>query len=289
MTRRDILTAVPTSFHADGTLDEAGSRAIFRYVAQSGNEGAFVLGTTGEFPAVDDAEFTILVRTAIEELGAAMRVVVHVGQPSAFEAVRRTRIARSLGATEFAALTPYYLPTSETGLFDYFAQLSDAVGDGELFVYIYPARSGNVISADLLARLAELPNIVGAKVSELPLATIAEYRAAVPDTFLIYTGADRDLVDAAHAGAQGVISGVSSVLPKPFRALAAAAEGGQDEAIAAAQNDVDDVVRVIGGDMARMKAAYRLMGIADGVCRMSLDAPDADAIGELERVISAYR
>lgn len=289
MTRRDILTAIPTSFHADGTLDEVGSRAIFRYVAQSGNEGAFVLGTTGEFPAVDDAEFTVLVRTAIEELSDSMRVVVHVGQPSAFEAVRRTRIARQLGATEFAALTPYYLPTSDAGLYEYFSQLSEAVGEGELYVYIYPARSGNVIGAALLARLAELPNIVGAKVSELPLATIAEYRAAVPEDFIIYTGADRDLVDAAPAGAQGVISGVSSVLPKPFRALAAAAEGGRVEDIAAAQIDVDDVVRVIGGDMARMKAAYRLMGIADGVCRMSLDSPDADAVSELERVIAAYR
>lgn len=289
MTRRDILTAVPTSFNTDGTLDVEGSRAIFRYVAASGNEGAFVLGTTGEFCAVDDAEFTTLVAAAIEEMAGAMRVVVHVGQPSAFEAVRRTRIARALGATEFAALTPYYLPASEAGVYDYFSQLSAAVGDGELYVYIYPARSGNVVSAALLTRLAELPNVVGAKVSELPLEMIAEYRAAVPDGFLIYTGADRDLVHAADAGAQGVVSGVSSVLPKPFRALAEAADSGEREAISAAQDDVDDIVRVIGGDMARMKAAYKIMGIADGVCRMSLDAPDETALAELERVIHAYR
>lgn len=50
MTRYDILTAIPTAFGRDGTLDLEGSRAIFRYVAASGNEGAFVLGTTGEFP-----------------------------------------------------------------------------------------------------------------------------------------------------------------------------------------------------------------------------------------------
>lgn len=289
MTRRDIVTAVPTSFHRDGTLDEAGSRAIFRYVGESGNEGAFILGTTGEFPAVDDGEFETLVRIALEELAGRMRVVVHVGQPSAFEAVRRVEVARRLGATEFAALTPYFLPATDEALFEYFSAIAEAVGDGALFVYIYPKRSGIEISPQLLARLAGLPAVVGAKVSELTLAEIAAYRAVVPDEFVIYTGADRELVAAGAAGAQGVVSGVSSVLPKPFRALAAAADGGDAAVIAAAQAAVDDAVGVIGGDMARMKTAYRSMGIADGVCRMALAEPDAEAIQDIERVVAAYR
>lgn len=289
MTRRDIVTAVPTSFHRDGTLDLEGSRAIFRYVARSGNEGAFVLGTTGEFPAVDDAEFAQLVVAAIEELAPAMRVIVHVGQPSAFEAVRRVETARRLGATEFAALTPYYLPATEDAVFDYFRKVSDAVGDGSLFVYVYPKRSGIEVSPQLMARLAELPTVVGAKVSELTLDDIAAYRAVVPEDFVIYTGADRDLVAAGEVGAQGVVSGISSVLPKPFRALAAAADGADAAARAQAQAAVDDVVSVIGGDMARMKAAYRAMGVADGVCRMALDEPDDAALAEIDRVLDSYR
>lgn len=289
MTRRDIVTAIPTSFHRDGTLDEDGSRAIFRYVGESGNEGAFVLGTTGEFPAIDDEEFETLVRLALEELADRMRVIVHVGQPSAYEAIRRVRIAQQLGATEFAALTPYYLPVSDDALFEYFSAVADAVGDGSLFVYIYPKRSGIEVSPALLARLAELPAIVGAKISELPLDDIAAYRAVVPDDFVLYTGADRDLVAAGRVGAQGVVSGVSSVLPKPFRALAEAADRGDSGELAAAQAAVDDVVGVIGGDMARMKAAYRALGVADGVCRMALDAPDDAAIAAIDRVLAAYR
>lgn len=289
MTRRDILTAIPTSFREDGTLDEEGSRAIFRYVARSGNEGAFVLGTTGEFPAVDDAEFETLVAAAIEELAPTMRVVIHVGHTSAYGAVRRVEIARRLGAREFAALTPYYLPATDDAIFDYFRRVSDAVGDRQLYVYIYPARSGNAVSPALLARLAALPAIVGAKVSELSLDDLAAYRAVVSDDFILYTGADRDLAHAGDVGAQGVISGVSSVLPRPFRALAAAADSGDADALGTAQAAVDDVVAVIGGDMARMKTAYRLMGIADGTCRMSIPAPTPTAIAEIERVIAAYR
>ena len=289
MTRRDIVTAIPTSFNRDGTLDEDGSRAIFRYVGESGNEGAFVLGTTGEFPAIDDDEFERLVRIALEELSSRMRVIVHVGQPSAFEAVRRVEIARRLGVREFAALTPYYLPATDDAVYGYFAAVSAAIGDESLFIYIFPNRSGIPVSPQLLARLAELPSVIGAKVSELSLDEIAAYRAVVPEDFIIYTGADRDLVAAGEVGAQGVVSGVSSVLPKPFRALAQAADSGDPAQVVAAQAAVDDVVSVIGGDMARMKAAYRSLGVADGVCRMALGEPDESALTEIERVLAVHR
>ncbi|WP_347754926.1 dihydrodipicolinate synthase family protein [Agrococcus sp. ProA11] len=285
----DILTAVPTSFLPDGSLDVPGSRAILEHVGRSGNEGAFVLGTTGEFPVIEEAEFATLTRLAMDTLGDTMRVVVHVGHPSAYGALRRLAIARDAGATEVAAITPYYLPASEQGIVEYFSQLAAAADGIALWIYIYPARSGNAVSPALLAELATLPGVVGAKVSELSLEQIQAYRDAVPEHFVLYTGADRDLVAAAGSGAQGVVSGVSSVLPRPFRALADAAAAEDAQAIDEAQRQVDDVVSIIGGDMARMKVALRLLGVADGTCRMMLDAPDAAAIGEIERVVAAYR
>lgn len=289
MTRYDILTAIPTAFHRDGSLDLEGSRSIFRFVGESGNEGAFVLGTTGEFPAVDVGEFTALVRTALEELTDRMRVIVHVGRPSTFEAVRLVAIAKGLGATEFAALTPYYLKSSDDTIFEYFERVSDAVGDGRLYVYIYPARSGNPVSVDLLVRLAKLPNVVGAKVSELSLDDIAAYRAAVPADFELYTGADRDLIAAVDAGAQGVVSGVSSVTPKPFRALADAGRSGDSTAIATAQEAVDEVVSLIGGDMARMKEAYRVLDVTDAHCRMAIAEPTDAERAAVATVVAAHR
>lgn len=288
MTRYDILTAIPTAFHRDGSLDLEGSRAIFRYVGSSGNEGAFVLGTTGEFPAVDVEEFRALVSAAVEELADRMRVIVHVGRPSAFEAVRLVQIARELGATEFAALTPYYLRSTDDAVFEYFGQVSDAVGDGRLYVYVYPARSGNPVSPELLVRLAALPNVVGAKVSELSLDDIAAYRAVVPADFELYTGADRDLIAAVEVGAQGVVSGVSSVTPKPFRALADAGREGDEAALAAAQSAVDEVVASIGGDMARMKEGYRVLGVTDAYCRMAIAEPDEAGREEVARVVRAH-
>lgn len=291
MSRHEILSAIPTSFHPDGSLDLAGSTSIFRHVARSGNEGAFVLGTTGEFPAIEREEFTTLVHAAALELADHMRVIVHVGHASAYEATARVRAAAGAGVTEFAALTPYYLPSTDAEILEYFTQVAGEVAEvagGRLYIYIYPARSGNQVGPALLAELAQLPSVVGAKVSELTLSDISAYRQATPDSFEIYTGADRDLVAAGPAGADGVVSGVSSVFPGPFRALADAARSGDELAVATAQADVDRVVTGIGGNMARMKAALRLMGIADGVCRMSLAPPDAAAMREIENLVAEF-
>lgn len=289
MRSREILTAVPVAFHDSGELDLDGSREILRFVAASGNEGAFVLGTTGEFPSLSFEERTALVSASIEELAPHMRVIVHVGGASTFEALRLVAQAREAGAKEIAVLTPYYLTATDQALLDYYTAITAAADGLDVYIYVFRAVSGNFISNELMAKLANLPNVVGAKVSDEPLEQIRAYREVVPEGFFIYTGADRDLGRAADFGAQGVISGVSSVLPKPFRALAAAHASGDAAEIESAQRAVDDVVDVIAGNMGRMKAAYALLGVRGGTTRMAIEAPSAEVLAEIERVVTLYR
>ena len=289
MTRRDILTAVPVAFRPDGSLDLAGSREILEYVARSGNEGAFVLGTTGEFPSLSFEERGELARASVEILSPVMRVVVHVGAASTYEALRYVAQAREAGATEVAAITPFYLAATDAAIYEYYRAIAEAADGLDVYVYVYRAVSGNFINNELMSRLALLPHVVGAKVSDEPLAQIAAYRSVVPESFLIYTGSDRDLARAEKYGAQGVVSGISSVLPKPFRALAAAADSGDQVALDRAQADVDDAVDSVQGNMARMKAAYRALGVNGGTVRMAIEEPDAGSIAEIERAVAAYR
>lgn len=288
MTRRDILTAVPVAFHEDGRLDLDGSREILEYVAKSGNEGAFVLGTTGEFVSLSFEERGALTALSLEVLSPVMRVVVHVGGASLYDSLRYLQQARDAGATEVAVLTPYYLTATDAALLHYFTQISAAADGISVYAYVFRAVSGNFIGNELMARVAQLPNFVGAKVSDEPLEQLAAYRAVVPESFIIYTGSDRDLARAADYGAQGVISGISSVLPKPFRALAAAAASGDAAALAAAQGAVDDAVDTIQGNMGRMKAAYRELGVNGGTVRMAIEAPSPAALLEIERVVASY-
>lgn len=289
MKTREILTAVPVAFHPDGALDLAGSREILRFVAQSGNEGALVLGTTGEFPSLSFEERSALVEASIEELSPHMRVIVHVGSASTYQALQCVAQAKAAGATEIAVLTPYYLKATDAALLEYFTAVSNAADGLDMYIYVFRAVSGNFVSAELMATLAQLPNVVGAKISDETLEQVAAYRAVVPAEFLLYTGSDRDLGRAEAYGAQGVISGVSSVFPKPFRALAAA-HAGQDAAeISAAQTAVDAVVDAIAGNMGRMKAAYKILGINGGTTRMAIEAPTTAVLAQIEDAAALYR
>ncbi|GAA1487923.1 dihydrodipicolinate synthase family protein [Brachybacterium sacelli] len=279
--RPEVITAVPTGFTPTGEVDLEASRAILEFVAASGNEGAFPLGTTGEFPSLSRQERGGLAALAVQVLSPHMRVIVHVGAASLFEVLRHIEQAREAGAREIAVLTPYYLPITDQALLDFFTAVDRASSGLRVFVYVYAKRSNNAVSPRVMQDLSRLPNIAGAKVSEEPLSLLGEYRDVVPEDFTLYTGADRDLLGVSEHGAQGVVSGVSSVLPKPFRAAAEGARS-RDEV----QADVDQAVSAIAGDVGRMHYAYELLGVRSGTCRMSIEAPDEQARAAVEEAVT---
>lgn len=286
--QREIITALPTAFHLDGSLNLEGTREIFRKAAASGVQGALVLGTTGEFVSLSYEERGQIVGIAVEEF-AQMRCIVQVGAASLFEVLRLIDQARAAGVTELAVMTPFFLPVTDAEMLRFYTAVSAASDGFDVYVYVFRARTGNFITAEVMAKIAKLPNIVGAKVSDEPMTRLAEYRAVVPDEFIIYTGSDRDIAKVAEYGAQGVVSGIASTLPKPFTDIVAQLTTGvDDEALAAAQEAVDDVVDTVKGDMARMKAALRMQGVDAGWPRMSLEEPDVAALADLERVVKLY-
>jgi 4-hydroxy-tetrahydrodipicolinate synthase len=283
-TAHDILTAVPVAFHADGSLNADGSREILRSVARSGVQGALVLGTTGEFPALSERERGILTDIAVEELDG-LRTVVHVGAASRFEVSRLIDQARAAGAREIAILTPYYLPTTPSAILEFYRVLAEQSDGLNAYVYLFRDRTSNEVSEELLAEIAELPNIVGVKLSGESLEQVARFRAAVPDDFLIYTGSDRDLARAHEFGAQGVISGVASVFPEPFVRMREALLAGDRDRVAELQADIDAAVDLVRGDPLRMKTILRLQGLDAGHARMALDAPTPADMTAFEEAI----
>ena len=98
-----VFSAVPTLFGADGELDPGANRALYGLV-NGLVDGLFVAGTTGEFPALEDAERLSLFELALAEAGPG-RVIAHIGAPDARHAARLARGAVALGATRIAAIT----------------------------------------------------------------------------------------------------------------------------------------------------------------------------------------
>jgi 4-hydroxy-tetrahydrodipicolinate synthase len=268
-----LLSAVPVPFAANGDLDVRGQETLLRHLKSSGIGGVFIAGTTGEFTALDDDERALVLSAALEVYGADA-VYTHVGAAAARQAESLTAQAVTLGARNLAAITPFYLPVGPAALLDYYRRLDAVAGDARIYVYLFAARTGSVVTPEQLAQLAEIPSVAGAKISGEPTSRVLQYVQAVPDDFEVYSGNDIEFGDFVRAGGTGAVSGVSSVFPRPFLELADALHRSDHELAAAAQDRIKQAVDAVNGaDIALIKAALTLQGLPAGPTRVALDEP----------------
>jgi 4-hydroxy-tetrahydrodipicolinate synthase len=279
-----VLSAVPTMFGDDGEVDTGANRALYKFLAGL-LDGLFVAGSTGEFPALDDAERLSLIELALDEAGPD-RVIAHIGAPDARHSARLARAAVALGATRIAAITPYYLPARPDELIAHYRRIRDAAAGAELYAYIFSERTGLPVSPPLFAEVASDAGLAGAKISGSSAASLADYIAAAPG-LRIYSGDDTNPAVTMRAGGVGVVSGRSGAYPEVYAALAAALAGGDDEAALRLQRTLDRIV-ALGASIGRVKYALALRGLGGPTARMTVDPPSeetaafiADLVAEL--------
>jgi 4-hydroxy-tetrahydrodipicolinate synthase len=270
-----VFSAVPTLFGADGELDPGANRALYELV-NGLVDGLFVAGTTGEFPALEDAERLSLFELALAEAGPD-RVIAHIGAPDARHAARLARAAAALGATRIAAITPYYLPARPDELAGHYRRIRDAAPGPELYAYIFPERTGLHVPPPLFAQVADVAGLAGAKVSGSASADLAGYVAAAPG-LRIFSGNDASPWASMRAGGAGVISGRSSAYPEVYAALK------HDEA---GQERLDRIV-ALGASIGRLKHALQVRGLAGSpAARMTVDPPDAGVAAAIAAEVAA--
>jgi 4-hydroxy-tetrahydrodipicolinate synthase len=261
-----VISAVPTPFGTDLEVDSAAFAELLTRLPGD-HRDVLVAGTTGEFPALTDAERVVLFRTAADVLGPDA-VVAHVGGASLRQALGLAGAAADLGLRRVALLTPYYLPADEQQVVDFFGGFTARQPGLDVFVYLFPERTGVPVSPAGLGALAGLPHVVGVKLSGSANDRLAEHRAALRPGQWLYSGDDRRALSIAAEGGTGVVSGCFPVLPQPFLD----GLGRPDDR--AAQQAVDRVVDVLGPSSARLKLALAAQTGRPWRARMSMPVLD---------------
>ncbi len=269
-----VFSAVPTLFGPDGELDTGANRALYKLVAGL-VDGLFVAGTTGEFPALQDAERLWLFELALAEAGPD-RVIAHIGAPDARHASRLAQAAAALGAGRIAAITPYYLPARPDELAGHYRRIRDAAPGPELYAYIFPERTGLRVPPPLFAEVAQAAGLAGAKISGSAAADLAGYAAAAPG-LRIFSGDDSNPAAAMRAGGAGVISGRSSAYPEVYTALT-------DDP---AQQERLDRIVALGASIGRIKHALQARGLGTADARMTVDPPDPQTAAAISAEVAA--
>jgi 4-hydroxy-tetrahydrodipicolinate synthase len=205
------FTALVTPFR-NGVVDVEALEGMVEFQVQHGVSGLVPCGTTGETPAMSEAEDRVVVETVVRVAAGRVPVVAGTGSNSTDMAIKYTRMAQEAGADGSLQVAPYYNKPTQEGLYRHFATIAEST-DLPLILYNIPGRTSVTISAETMARLAEIPNIVGVKDSTLSMNMISDVISLCGDEFDVLSGDDPMTLPLISLGGVGVISVASNVAP----------------------------------------------------------------------------
>jgi 4-hydroxy-tetrahydrodipicolinate synthase len=207
------LVAMVTPFH-DGRVDEGKLRELVEFHVAHGTDGLVPCGTTGESPTLTHEEHKRVVEIVIQQARGRIPVVAGTGSNSTAEAIDLTRHAAKAGAAGALLVTPYYNKPTQMGLYEHFRAIAEAVPDLPLIVYNIQGRTAVNVETETLARLAQIPNIVGVKEASGSLDQMTAVILACGPEFTVLSGDDNLTLPLMSVGGRGVISVVGNLLPR---------------------------------------------------------------------------
>jgi 4-hydroxy-tetrahydrodipicolinate synthase len=283
-----IIPPVVTPMTADGSLDLPGLRRHLDCQLAAGVDGVFVLGTTGEFYALDEAEKQAVTAEAVAHVGGRVPVFAGTGAASTREAVRLTRMAERERVSGVSVITPFFVRPTQAELITHFRAVADS-SPLPVVLYNNPATCNGVsIEPDTVAKLAELPNVVGVKDSSGDLQGTVETIKRVPATFGVLTGRDTLILAGLLFGASGAIPASCNLAPHLCVGIYRAFRAG-DVAEARRLQDRLAPVRLalaVATGNGAVKEGLELLGRGAGPNRLPVGPLSADRREQLRRVLA---
>ena len=210
---KGIITALVTPFDTNGDVDWPAFDKLVEWQIDQGVDGLVPCGTTGETPTLSHDEHKQIVKRCVDITNKRVPVIAGTGSNSTAEALELTQEAKDNGADGALITTPYYNKPTQEGLYAHYKALNDVV-DIPMLIYNIPGRSVIDISNDTIAKLAELPNIVGIKDATADLERPLDLRHKVGEDFCQLSGENSTFTAFLAQGGHGGILVTSNVAPK---------------------------------------------------------------------------
>jgi len=288
MELRGCGTALVTPFQQDGSLDETALRNLVAWQIESGIDFLVPCGTTGETPTLSHDEWLRVIDITIEVAGGRVPIVAGASSNSTQDAVAKAKeVASRPGVNAVLTASPYYNKPTQEGQYRHFYAIAEAI-EKPVILYNVPGRTGAVIEPATLARLAEVPNIVGVKEATGNIAQMAEMCAAVPESFLIFSGDDAVTLPLIALGGVGLISVASNEIPREMSDLTHAALNNDWATARAIQRRYLPLMQgnFIESNPMPVKAVLAMMGRIEEVYRLPMLPMRRDTRSKLQRIVT---
>lgn len=215
---KGVYTALVTPFRA-GAIDEAALNQLIAHQIACGVKGLVVAGTTGEAPALTDAEHAQLCRLSVEASGGRCTVIAGVGSPSTAHASELAQQAAQAGVDALMVTVPYYVRPSLEGIRLHLRALADAAALPQM-LYNVPRRTGRDVRPEELAQLADdQPLLQAVKEASGSAERIQVVVDRLGERLQCFCGDDALALPAYACGAAGLVSVSSNVVPREVCAV----------------------------------------------------------------------
>ncbi len=215
------ITAMVTPMQG-GKVDQQGLSDFIEFQIEEGIHGLVPCGTTGESATLSFDEHKRVIELTVEVVNGRVPVIAGTGANNTLEAIEFTESAKASGADAVLSVVPYYNKPSQEGIYQHFKAVLDAV-DIPMILYNVPGRTVTNMLPDTVARLAELPNVIGIKEACGDLNQVSQVIQSCPDDFIVLSGDDMTSMPTVFIGGKGVISVVSNLEPAKTAAMMNAA------------------------------------------------------------------
>jgi 4-hydroxy-tetrahydrodipicolinate synthase len=206
------IPALVTLFR-DERVDEAGYKAFVDWQVREGSHGLVPCGTTGESATLSYDEHYRVIDLCVEAAAGRVPVIAGCGSNDTATAKRHMQHAQQAGAAAALVVMPYYNRPNQEGMYAHFAALADAC-DLPIILYNVPGRTVTDMTVDTMARLAEIPSIVGVKDATGNVARVTAQRLACGEDFVQLSGNDDMALGFMAMGGVGCISVTANVAPR---------------------------------------------------------------------------
>ena len=275
---KGLGVALITPFNVDGSVDYTSLRRLLDYQLSNGIDFLCVLGTTAETPTLTAEERQNIITLVQEKVQGRLPILLGMGGNNTAAIVEQVKSFDFRGIDGILSVCPYYNKPSQEGMYQHFKAVAEATSL-PIILYNIPGRCGINMTPELIARLAEIPNIVAVKEAAGSVEQVSKIRTLVSDDFVIYSGDDSLTIPMMSVGAYGVISVAAHVVGNQIHDMVYSFAAGEVDKAAALHKQLYPIFKslFITSNPVPVKYALSQVGVGNGKVRLPLvEANDAD-------------
>jgi len=282
-----LTVAIVTPFR-DGKVDEAALRRAVDWHVSQGTNGLCPVGTTGESPTLSHEEHNRVIAIVCEQAAGRLKVMAGTGSNSTQEAIEMTRFAKSCGADGAMMVAPYYNKPTGEGFYQHYRAVAEAV-DIPIILYNIPGRTAKNMEPEVVARIAEIPNVVAIKEATGSMDQASQTLALTNLTVL--SGDDSLTLPLLSLGGSGIVSVVGNIVPGDLLQLLKAWQAGNVAEARQWHYKLFTLCRDMLGIATNpipVKAAMKMLGRDTGELRLPLTPLSSAEEARLRKTLTDY-